>query len=903
MKEFLTKWQTLVSDYEVDIRERIFCKIASVGAVVAFLAFVETLIVSGGWIMSAALGILFFTLAASVYLTVQLHKMDLAGGILTLVLAFVIMPTLFFTNGGIEGGATIWFIITIVVTFLVFRGMKAHIFLTIDIVSEMAWYWLGFTHPEWITSFNSKQDIYLDSMFSVITVGIAVAMMIRFHIRTYEEQRKTVEWQKQELEKNSESQTHFFASMSHELRTPINTIIGLNEMLLRESNEEMTIDYSRKIQSSSKMLLSLINDILDLSQLETQKMVIAENDYSTVTLFSDLIDMVSTLCAEKNLEFQVDIDDSIPRILYGDRKRIQQVLLNILANAVKYTPQGTVSFSIRVEKLEEKEVTLRFSVRDTGVGIKKEHLANLYQVFKRIDLVNNEKVEGSGLGLSITKQLLTLMGGTITIDSIYTKGSEFTVTLTQQIVENEGIGNILEIMNLRNRSKEKHEHLFEASQARILVVDDNPTNGMIVQKMLEKTGMQIDLATSGEECLQLTKNKYYHLILMDDRMPGMDGTETLQKVRNQSNGLCKEVPILALTANSISSAEQYYQENGFQGYLEKPIPIAVLEKVVLSYLPENIVEYVRDEADYAHVEAVQVSSVKRKKKVRVTTDCVAEISDDLMKEYDMGMICLYIETPEGRFADTIEIDIGNLNQYITMEGSRARAVSISLEEYEEFFAEQLMVAEDVVHISMSKGCGKSYGVAVAAAESFDHVHVVDSGHISGGERMLALYAAKLAKEGASVEEIIEKVEKASERIVTKFMMPSARMFYQSGYTTYPVYRLCDLLGLHPVLTIKKGVLRVTGFTLGDISAAMRGFVKSTIGNPKWIQNKDVFVSQVALNAKEKELLLDTVQKCIGEGKIHYRKASLSCACNAGLGAVGISFYNTRGKQQELLKDE
>jgi len=902
MKSFILKWRNMMSAADVDIRERIFCKITSVGMGVAIVALLETLVVSDSWLLLFAMTILLASVIASIYLTVQLHKMDIGASILALVLAMIISPCIFFTNGGIEGGATVWFILNIVVTFLVFRGVRMYVFLVIDIVSEILWYVLGFYFPEMIIALPTRREVYLDSLFAVIAVGIALALMLRFHIVSYAQQRETVEWQKAELEKNNEAQTHFFASMSHELRTPINTIIGLNEMLLRENTDEKVLDYTRKVQGTSKLLLSLINDILDLSQLETKKMTIAENEYQTEELFSDLIDMAGTLAGEKHLDFRVEVEETIPKVLLGDRRRIQQIALNLLSNAVKYTQLGTVTLSIVHEKLENQKILLQITVRDTGLGIRKENLKSIYDVFRRVDQKENEKIEGSGLGLAITKQLLDLMGGDITVDSIYTKGSVFTVTIPQTVVDAAEIGNIMQ--NLENRSGERtnYEPSFAAGQARILVVDDNPTNAMIIAKLLEKTGMQIDQAHSGEECLQLTQNRFYHVILLDDRMPGKDGGQTLAEMRNQVNGMCKKVPVVALTANSASDAENYYLNLGFDAYMEKPVDTVLLEKMILSFLPDNVVEYVR-ENDNSAKEPVKPSETHRKKKIMVTTDCVAEIPTELLKQYEMEMMYLYIQTPEGRFADTIEIDIDNLNQYIANGQSKAHAVSVSVEEYEEFFAEQLLKAEEVIHISMSSGCGKSYGVAMAAAESFDHVHVVDSGHIAGGERMLALHAARMVKEGKTVEEIIAEVNRASKRVVSIFLLPNAAMFYREGYTNYFLYRMSESFNIHPILKIKKGQLKVVGCAFGSQNRSIRHFIRSAVPFQKRVANDDLFVSFVALNSKQRKFLDEEIMKRLPKAHIYSRKASLSCACNSGPGTVGISYYNTKpGMWEPMMED-
>lgn len=899
MKSFLKRWYTLMYGQDVDISERIFCKITSVGGVIAVLAMIETLMVAEDFLMVASMAVMVLSVLVSIFLTVQLHKVDAAATIMGLVMCLVVFPGIFFTNGGIYGGATVWFTLNIVFSFLMFKGKKLYAFLTLDIVVEVICYALGFFHPEWIRALSSERDVYFDSLFAVIAVGFAVSLMLRFHIRTYSEQREIVERQKAELEDANQSQTHFFASMSHELRTPINTIIGLNDMVIRETQDQEALDYSMKIRNASKMLLSLINDILDLSQLETRNMAIAENEYLTRDMFSDIIDMVRVLIQDKELDFLVDIDENIPSKLFGDRKRIQQILINLLTNAVKYTNQGSVTLVAGAEKVSGNEIILQVVVKDTGIGIRKENMKNLYEVFKRVDVRRNARVEGSGLGLAITKQLLDLMGGEITVDSIYTKGSEFAVKIRQKVVNSNPVGDIMASMELVSREKDRYEQLFEAPEGRILIVDDISTNSFILQKLLSATKLQIDVANSGEECLVQTKSKFYHLILLDHMMPGMDGPQTLQEIRKQENGLCRQTPVVALTANAVSTAQQYYEELGFDAYLEKPVDALLMEKTILSLLPEDIVEYQRREKGLEGSTAVKVTRSQKRRKVIVTTDCVAEISKDLIEKYNMAMMYLYIQTKDGRFADTVEIDSDNLSQFITDSENNAQAVSVSVEEYEEFFAEQLTKAESVVHISMAKNCGKSYSMAVAAAESFGHVHVVDSGHISCGESMVALYAAKLALDGAEVEEILEKTTRFSEQIVTRFMMPNARNFYQSGYTGRFTMLLCEALSLHPVLKIRKSALRMVGFTVGDLTKARRRFVNRSLINPKKIDISTIYMTHVALSAKETRMLRTEVEKHTGAANVTVQKASLSAACNSGLGTLGISYCKAKNDKTEF----
>ncbi|MDE5597061.1 MAG: fatty acid-binding protein DegV, partial [Lachnospiraceae bacterium] len=384
----------------------------------------------------------------------------------------------------------------------------------LSVAADIVTYGYAYYHPEVITPMASRAAAYIDSLFAVLAVGLAGGAILKVQMKMFENERAVAWKQQKELEEVSVSKNSFFASMSHEIRTPINTIIGLNEMIIRESSEEATKEYAANIQSASKMLLNLVNDILDLSQMEMKKMEIVPLEYKTEELFSGLINMIKVRLDEKKLDFRVDIDENLPSVLFGDMKRVSQVLLNILANAAKYTQEGSVTLTVRMEKAGEDEISLIVAVSDTGIGIRKEDLQNIYDAFKRVDSRKNMKVEGSGLGLSITKQFVDLMNGEITVDSIYTKGSVFTITLPQKVVEWTPIGDVKFLSRGKTVTNE-YRQSFEAPEARVLIVDDNPMNSMVESKLLKATKIKIDVAESGAQCLEMTKRKYYHVILMD----------------------------------------------------------------------------------------------------------------------------------------------------------------------------------------------------------------------------------------------------------------------------------------------------------------------------------------------------------------------------------------------------
>lgn len=887
----LRKLQQLAFGGELELRERMFRIIILIGGLAAVLGMLEYMTLTDVYALVVPLFAMTIVIGIAIVATFKYRKIEISAVLVGIAITVIVFPAMFFLSGGVNGGAAIWFVQGMFYIFIMFSGRRLAFFLSLSIVVDMITYWLAYHHPEMVIPMESPLAAYLDSFFGVVAVGITVGAILKFQMKIFQNERATTLSQKEELEKISNSKNEFFANMSHEIRTPINTIIGLNEMILRETNEAGTREYAGNIQIASKMLLNLVNDIMDLSQMEIRKMEIVPVKYKTKGLFEELIDMVRTGIKEKQLEFMVDIDGNLPCVLFGDEKRIKQILLNILANAVKYTETGSVMLSAHAESLEEGEIRLKVSVADTGIGIRKEDLEHLYDPFKRVDEKSHLRVEGSGLGLSICKQLIDLMGGEITVDSIYTKGSVFTVILRQRVIDSAPIGNVQFLKKGSEGEQVYYKQSFEAPEARILIVDDNKMNSMVVSRLLRSTKVQTDIAGSGAMCLEKTKQKYYHVILMDYMMPEMDGVETLKELRRQENGLCRESAVIILTANILTGARQLCRDFGFDSYLEKPIQAERLEAEILRFLPEDIIEYRMYEGDTAAGEnEMQRISRRKRKKIYITSDCVSDLPEELLEKYDIKLMYLYIKTEKGRFADTKEIDSDSLSQYLSQDSCSVHADSVSVEEYEEFFAEVLTQAEHVIHVSMAAHAGKSYGAAVSAARGFDHVHVIDSGHISGGEGLAVLYAAKLAQEGHNTREICEEVRRIKNRIETKFLMPSARFFYLNGYTGVVTAKICDVLKLHPVLATKQSRIMIVGVRRGKLENAWKYYIRYHLFKKWKIETDVVVITYAGCSVRQQEMIRKEVLKCIPFQKVIMQKSSFSNACNSGPGTIGIAYY-------------
>ena len=886
----LKKLRQLDRDHDLDVRERMFRVIMLISGVLTILGTLESLMLKTYYVL-IPLMILMLVVAAALLATFRYHRINSAAKVVAFTLILIVFPGIFFLGGGIGGGAAIWFVLGIFYVFMMFSGRKLAGFLLLTLFIDIGCYAAALYRPELVVEVVRWESMYLDSAYAVLAVGISVGIVLKFQMYIFEAERTFALQQKEELEHASDSRSQFFANMSHEIRTPINTIIGLNEMILRESQEKDTLEYAENIQSASRVLLNLVNDILDLSRMEIQKMEIVPCEYETAAFFEELVDMMQIRMNEKGLEFYVDIDMDLPAVLYGDEKRLQQVLLNILSNAVKYTKEGSVTLTVQSEPAGVNEIRMKISVADTGIGIRKQDLEHLYETFKRVDERSNANVEGSGLGLSIAKQLVELMGGELAVDSIYTKGTTFTVTINQRVVNPLHIGNLKFLEKEKKNKPSSYEQSFEAPEARILVVDDNEMNSMVVCGLLGPTRVQVDTAASGMECLEKTRQKYYHVILMDYMMPGMDGAETLKELRRQENSLCRETPVLLLTANVLSGARQMCDDFGFNGYLEKPIQVMKLEEEILKFIPEDIIEYRLDQIEtWKEGNAVRQISGHKRKKTYITADCVCDLPDEMLEKYDIRLMHLYIRTDKARFVDTSEIDSDNLERYLADPNTKVRSECGTVEEYEQFFGEVLTEADHLVHISMALHAGLGYDIAATASRGFDHVHVIDSGQISGGEGLIVLYAAQLAADGCSAEEICDRVEKMKSHIRNRFFLPTVRQFYQSNRTNKTVARICELFHLHPILKVRQSRILVTGVVGGRLETAWKRYIWFHLLGSHRVGKEVVFITYVGCSVEQLELVRAEVLKIIPFEKVILQKASFSNACNVGLGAIGIAYY-------------
>jgi len=875
-------------DSRRDIQERLFLLLTVIAMSGMVMSFIASVINGENPESILNMIIVFVLLVVIIYLGYKNNRFRLTVNLSAVLLIFVFFPALYFTSGGIYGGTPIWFLFAMLYAGMILHGRWRAAMMVSELVIVAVCYYLEYRNPSLVIP-HTKGEFFIDSYASFAVCGVIMTLMQGFQVYMLRRETKIVIRQKEEIDDLNRAQNRFFSSMSHEIRTPINTIIGLNEMILREDTSEEIAEDARNIQAASRMLLSLINDILDMSKIQSGQMLLTSADYRTAEMISEVSSMIQVRAMEKGLSFEVNIAPDLPSELNGDEMRIKQVLINILNNAVKYTAEGSITLTVQCESLSDAKVSLIFTVTDTGMGIKKESIPYLFTAFKRVDEDKNRHIEGTGLGLSIVKELTELMDGKVSVNSIYTQGSTFIVEIPQEVIDPNPVER-LDMEGQREVHAVRYHQSFEAPDARILAVDDTAANLMVIKKLLRDTRVKLDTASSGAEALERTLNTEYNVIFMDHLMPGMDGIECMKRIKDQIGGKSRDARIVALTANAGRESRNLYEKSGFDGYVLKPVNGNTLETELRRLLPKELLQYVVTDENILEESVSWIKKGKKRANIRVTVASVADLPAALAEKYDIGVIPLKVETEGGCFKDGVDIDADSLISYVENREKNVRILPIEAEDFEDFFAAKLRQANNIIHISGPKNSlDGSYYPAVEAARNFDNVTIVDTTTVSSGQAILAIEAAQLAEEGERPEKIMERLERDRKNIRSTFLVDRVDLMTQMGQINPLISSFMSAFMIRPAFSLVNGRSRLFGAYIGSRERAWRHYIAGALKDAKNIDKSVLFITHAGVPKEALDFIRKEVEKRVAFDKIYVKKGSPIVPVNIGVGTFGLFF--------------
>ncbi len=564
-----------IKEKELDIR--LFKLLGTAGILVSLIGATQDIFTSSDFTGSL---INLLAALASVCLMWFVHttRKYIVGYLLTSFSVFMVLfAWLFLETGAMNGSIPYFFAFGMVFTLLMYKGALMYIMEFIQTAFYIGVCWFSYKYPKYVIPFESAEKQFFDQMAGVLLSAIGIGAIFLMYLSEYRKQQKIAE-------ESSNAKSVLLANISHEIRTPINMLLGMNEMILRESENTQITEYAQNIDNAGHHLLFMVNQFLDLSRIDMGKEALFEENFDIIKLAQGLGAFFGKEAEKKGIEFVMDIDKKMPAVFFGDSKKLSQILSNLLSNAVKYTSEGTIVLS--VHDLGGDDVhTVHFEVSDTGNGITEEDQKKIFESFERADIIRNRNIEGTGLGLAISNKLANLMGTEIKVKSQYGTGSAFWLDVS-----------------LKPGTAEKVQDsntFFIAPEARILIVDDNDMNLNVAKSLLKRTLAGIDTALSAAEAYEKYEDHDYDLVLMDYMMPGTDGIQAMEHLRtiDEENG--RHTPILVLTADATPEKKELFMSKGFDDYLLKPIDSSLLEKALLRHLPENKVTRVNNETQTA----------------------------------------------------------------------------------------------------------------------------------------------------------------------------------------------------------------------------------------------------------------------------------------------------------------